>query len=60
MIDERERRDFSLSVVANRIFDVGQNMAGWCRLRFQGRAGYGTSLRHGEILVQQTPSTKYG
>jgi hypothetical protein len=40
------------------IFDLGQNMAGWCRLRFKGPSGYGTYIRHGEALVQAVVSTK--
>ncbi|UJR06990.1 hypothetical protein I4U23_011278 [Adineta vaga] len=35
-------------------FDLGQNIAGWCRLRFLGPPGYGTYIRHGESLVQGT------
>jgi hypothetical protein len=47
-----------LYFLALRIFDLGQNMAGWCRLRFQGPSGFMTSMRHGEILVQPAASTK--
>ncbi|MGO8698297.1 MAG: glycoside hydrolase family 78 protein [Limisphaerales bacterium] len=32
------------------IFDFGQNMAGWCRLRVRGPAGSEVSLRHAETL----------
>jgi len=32
------------------IFDLGQNMAGWCRLRVAGPAGTKISLRHAETL----------
>jgi alpha-L-rhamnosidase len=39
-------------------FDLGQNIAGWCRLRFKGPAGYGTYTRHGEALVQAVVSTE--
>jgi alpha-L-rhamnosidase len=41
-----------------RIFDLGQNMAGWCRLRFYGPSGYGTYIRHGEALVQAVVSNE--
>jgi hypothetical protein len=34
-------------------------MAGWCRLRFQGPPGFGTYIRHAEILVQPVVSTEY-
>ena len=32
------------------IFDLGQNMAGWCRLRVRGPAGTQVTLRHAERL----------
>ncbi|SPE54256.1 Alpha-L-rhamnosidase [Verrucomicrobia bacterium] len=32
------------------IFDLGQNMVGWCRLRVRGPAGTQVSLRHAERL----------
>jgi alpha-L-rhamnosidase len=32
------------------IFDMGQNMAGWCRATLSGPAGTTVTLRHGEIL----------
>ena len=32
------------------IFDMGQNMVGWCRLKVTGRYGDVVSLRHAEIL----------
>lgn len=32
------------------IFDLGQNMVGWCRLRVRGAAGTTVELRHAEIL----------
>ena len=32
------------------IFDMGQNMAGWCRLQVSGPAGTVVKLRHGEEL----------
>ena len=35
-------------------FDLGQNIAGWCQLRFKGSAGFGTYIRYGETLVQPT------
>jgi alpha-L-rhamnosidase len=32
------------------IFDMGQNMVGWCRLKVSGPAGTRISLRHAEML----------
>ncbi len=32
------------------IFDMGQNMAGWCRLKVRGPAGTRVTLRHAETL----------
>jgi len=34
----------------NFIFDMGQNMVGWCRLTVRGPAGTEVSLRHAETL----------
>jgi alpha-L-rhamnosidase len=39
------------------IFDMGQNMVGWCRLRVRGPAGTTVSLRHAETL--QADGTLY-
>ncbi|CAF1475050.1 unnamed protein product [Adineta ricciae] len=33
------------------IFDLGQNMAGWCRIKFHGPSGYGVYIRHGETIT---------
>ncbi len=32
------------------VFDFGQNIVGWCRLRAQGSAGQTVTLRHAEML----------
>jgi alpha-L-rhamnosidase len=32
------------------VFDLGQNMVGWCRLKVSGAAGTTVSLRHAETL----------
>ncbi|HKP13330.1 MAG TPA: family 78 glycoside hydrolase catalytic domain, partial [Blastocatellia bacterium] len=32
------------------VFDMGQNMVGWCRLNVQGAAGTTVKLRHAEML----------
>ncbi|NLS95718.1 MAG: family 78 glycoside hydrolase catalytic domain [Planctomycetaceae bacterium] len=34
------------------IFDMGQNMVGWCRLKVQGEAGTTVKLRHAETLKE--------
>jgi alpha-L-rhamnosidase len=43
-----------ISVTENKpgvfIFDMGQNMVGWCRLRVHGPAGTSVALRHAERL----------
>ena len=33
------------------VFDMGQNMVGWCRLKVQGPAGAEVRLRHAETLL---------
>jgi len=32
------------------VFDLGQNMVGWCRLRVRGASGTAVTLRHAEVL----------
>lgn len=32
------------------VFDIGQNMVGWCRLKAQGPAGTTVTIRHAEML----------
>ena len=32
------------------VFDLGQNMVGWCRIRVRGEAGQAIRLRHAEVL----------
>ncbi|MBP7948530.1 MAG: glycoside hydrolase family 78 protein [Verrucomicrobiales bacterium] len=32
------------------VFDLGQNMVGWCRLQARGKAGRTVTLRHAEVL----------
>ncbi len=32
------------------VFDLGQNMVGWCRLKTRGPAGTTVTLRHAEVL----------
>lgn len=48
----RQIRPLSVNQVSRGIFiyDMGQNMVGWCRLRVEGPAGTTVQLRHGEML----------
>ncbi|CAF1125713.1 unnamed protein product [Adineta steineri] len=39
------------------VFDLAQNMAGWCRFRFYGARGVGVYIRHGEILTPSIATT---
>jgi alpha-L-rhamnosidase len=32
------------------VFDLGQNIAGWCRIRLRGQAGPEVRVRHAEVL----------
>ena len=32
------------------VFDLGQNMVGWCRIKVQGKAGQTITLRHAEMV----------
>jgi alpha-L-rhamnosidase len=32
------------------VFDMGQNFAGWCRLKVQGEVGQTITMRHAEVL----------
>jgi alpha-L-rhamnosidase len=34
------------------VFDMGQNMVGWCRLRIQGAEGTTLTIRHAEVLQE--------
>jgi len=33
------------------VFDIGQQISGWCRLTVTGSAGTNVTLRHAEVLV---------
>ena len=35
------------------IFDLGQNLVGWCRLKVRGPAGAQVALRHAELLTRE-------
>lgn len=41
------------------LFDIGQNMVGYCRIYFQGPRGVSVQIRHAEILTQPVVSTRY-
>lgn len=48
----RELKPISVNVPKPNVyvFDLGQNMVGWCRLRVQGEMGASVTLRHAEML----------
>ncbi len=52
---QRELKPVSISEPAPGVyvFDLGQNMAGWTRFRFKGKAGSTVTLQHGEMLDQK-------
>lgn len=33
-------------------------MVGWCRFKFTGDSGFGTYIRHAEVLVQSVVTNK--
>ena len=41
------------------IFDMGQNMVGWCRFNFHGPLGLGIYIRHAEVLAQPVIASQY-
>jgi alpha-L-rhamnosidase len=41
------------------IFDMGQNMVGWCRFHFHGPRGLGIYIRHAEVLAQPVVASGY-
>ncbi|CAF2398731.1 unnamed protein product [Rotaria sp. Silwood2] len=47
----------STPVLGVHIFDMGQNMVGWCRFHFHGSRGLGIYIRHAEVLAQPVVST---
>lgn len=51
------RRRSNLYSIDVHTFDLGQNIAGWCRVKFRGRAGFGTYIRYAEVLVQPVVSS---
>ncbi|CAF1091208.1 unnamed protein product [Adineta ricciae] len=40
------------------VFDMGQNMAGWCRIKLRGPRGVGIYIHHGEVLTLPTVTAK--
>lgn len=53
VIEERSPTDISTSPSGACIFDMGQNMVGWCRLRLHEQAGKIINLRHAEVLDEK-------
>ena len=50
VIETLETKSVSPDRDGNYIFDVGQNIAGWCEINLQGEPGDQIVLQHGEIL----------
>jgi Bacterial alpha-L-rhamnosidase concanavalin-like domain len=59
-VDHREKLCHNLlnDLIGVQVFDLGQNIAGWCRFRFVGANGIGIYIRHGEILAARIAATK--
>lgn len=53
-----DRKRSNLYCIDVHTFDLGQNIAGWCRMKFRGRGGFGTYIRYAEVLVQPVVSIK--
>ena len=48
--DELPARSVAGPSAGTYVFDFGQNLVGWVRLKVQGKAGQKLTLRHGEML----------
>ncbi len=53
VIETHEAKSMVESKEGHLIFDVGENIAGWCNIRLEGSPGDRIVLRHGEILDDQ-------
>lgn len=49
--------NMSLPFPTVQIFDMGQNMVGWCRFKVHGPRGVGIYIHHAEVLEQAVVST---
>jgi alpha-L-rhamnosidase len=50
VIETLEAKSVSKTKEGYFLFDVGENIAGWCNIRLEGEAGDIIVLRHGELL----------
>ena len=50
IIETLESKSVSKTNEGNWLFDVGENIAGWCNIKIEGKPGDKVILRHGEIL----------
>jgi alpha-L-rhamnosidase len=51
-IEEVEPVEILQTPAGETVFDMGQNMVGWVRLKVKGKAGRTITLRHAEVLDQ--------
>ena len=52
-IETLTAKSVSKTKKGNYIFDVGENIAGWCKIKLEGKPGDIIVLRHGEILDEE-------
>lgn len=52
-VETLEAKSVVKSKEGNFIFDVGENIAGWCNIKLKGNPGDTIVLRHGEILDEE-------
>ncbi len=57
LVEERILSHLQSQIVVQ-TFDLGQNIAGWCRFRFRGPSGLGVYIHHGEALTKPDINTK--
>ncbi len=57
LVEERILSNLQYHIVVQ-TFDLGQNIVGWCRFKFQGASGRGVYIHHGEVLTKPDINTK--
>ncbi len=50
ILETLETRQVSTTKAGHYLFDVGENIAGWCQIKLEGKPGDVIVMRHGEIL----------
>jgi alpha-L-rhamnosidase len=50
IIETLESKSVSKTKEGNWLFDLGENIAGWCNIKIEGKPGDKVIIRHGEIL----------